>query len=166
MSMSRRAFRKIRRAKRMANVTSINLVSMIDIFTILIIYLLVNTAAVQVVGAEQVDLPQSTAQDPPRQTVSVIITHEDILIDGHALMKTADAQASKTAILPALRDRLLEAAPITPKQQANAAEEGGEVNVLADKTIAYSLLKKVMATCGEASFAKISLGVIPAASGS
>jgi biopolymer transport protein ExbD len=161
MKHSRRALRKIRRAKKMAAVTSINLVSMIDIFTILIIYLLVNTAAVQIVGAEQVDLPQSLAQDPPRETVAVIITAEDILVDGKPVLKVADVRTEGPAVLPLLRQRLLEEAPLTPAQSRDPAQEGGEVNILGDKAIPYSLLKKVMSTCADARFARISLGVVP-----
>jgi hypothetical protein len=35
----------------------------------------------------------------------------------------------------------------------------GEVNIMADKSIPYSLLKKVMTTAGEAQFARIALTV-------
>ncbi|HUS24289.1 MAG TPA: biopolymer transporter ExbD [Candidatus Binatia bacterium] len=158
--MKNRALRKVRRAKRMAAVTSINLVSMIDIFTILIIYLLVNTAAVQIAGAEQVDLPKSTAEEPPRQNVAVIVTASDILLNGAPVMKV-DAAKATTGTLKPLQDQLLAAAPLTARQQQSPGEEGGEVNILADKSIPYSLLKRVMATCAEARFGKISLGVLP-----
>ncbi len=170
MKITRRAMRKLRRIKRQSVVTSINLVSMIDMFTILIIYLLVNTAAVQVIGAEQVDLPKSLSQEPPRETVSVIISATDILVDGHAVMKVEDAKASSGLVLESLKAQLLAESPPTPSQQQAAADgkvaEGGEVNILADKNIPYSLLKRVMATCTAAQFDKISLGVIPSAGGS
>lgn len=160
MKMSKRALRKVRRAKKQGVVTSINLVSMIDIFTILIIYLLVNTAAVQIVGAEQVDLPSSIAVEPPRENVSIILTKDDVLVDGEPVMKVADIEENGPAVIPALKERLLAAAPLAASQQGTA-EEGGEVNILADKTIPYSLLKKIMTTSADAQFAKISLGVNP-----
>lgn len=160
MKMSKRALRKVRRAKKQGVVTSINLVSMIDIFTILIIYLLVNTAAVQIVGAEQVDLPKSIAVEPPRENVSIILTRDDVLVDGEAVMKVADIKDDGPAVIPVLKERLLAAAPLAASQQGNA-EEGGEVNILADKSIPYSLLKKIMTTSADAQFAKISLGVNP-----
>lgn len=171
MKQSRRALRKVRRVKRQSMVTSINLVSMIDMFTIIIIYLLVNTAAVQVIGAEQVDLPKSLSLEPPREAVSVIISSTDILVDGEAVMKVDDAKAETGAVLETLKARLLQEAPLTPSQQqaiSNKGEpaEAGEVNILADKGIPYSLLKRVMATCTSAQFDKISLGVIPKAGGS
>jgi biopolymer transport protein ExbD len=169
MKMTRRAMRKVRRVKRQSMVTSINLVSMIDMFTILIIYLLVNTAAVQVIGAEQVDLPKSLSLEPPRETVAVIISATDILVDGEAVMKVEDAKASAGVVLEALKARLLAESPPTAVQQQAAAEgkavEGGEVNIMADKNIPYSLLKRVMATCTSAQFEKISLGVIPRSGG-
>ncbi len=169
MKLTHRGMRKVRRAKRQGMVTSINLVSMIDMFIIIIIYLLVNTAAVQVIGAEQVDLPKSLSLEPPRETVSVIISSTDILVDGEAVMKVEDAKAGNDAVLETLKARLLQESPPTPvQQQAGAAGEradGGEVNILADKNIPYSLLKRVMATCTAAQFDKISLGVIPKAGG-
>ena len=160
MKMSKRALRKIRRARKGSIVASINLVSMIDIFTILIIYLLVNTAAVQIVGAEQVDLPRSVAVEAPRENVSVILTRDDVLVDGRPVMKVADIHDSGPAVIPQLKQGLLAAAPLTPSQ-AGSDGEGGEVNILADKTVPYSLLKKIMTTCADAQFAKISLGVSP-----
>ncbi len=160
MKMSKRALRKVRRAKKQSVVASINLVSMIDIFTILIIYLLVNTAAVQIVGAEQVDLPKSAAVEPPRENVSVILTRDDVLVDGLPVMKVAELRADGPTVIPQLKERLLAAAPLAPSQQGTASE-GGEVNILADKSIPYALLKKIMTTCADAQFARISLGVSP-----
>lgn len=164
MKMSQRALRKIRRAKKSTGVPSINLVSMIDIFTILIIYLLVETAAVQIVGAEQVDLPVSQAEEAPRQNVSIIVTAVDILVDGKAVMKVADIAPNGPDTLEPLRQYLLQNAPPTPSQQA-AGSDGGEVNILADKSIEYALLKKIMWTCSSAQFAKLSFGVMPKGSG-
>jgi biopolymer transport protein ExbD len=161
MKMSKRGLRKVRRAKKQSVVASINLVSMIDIFVILVIYLLVNTAAVQIVGAELVDLPESLALEPPRENVSVILTKDDVLVDGQAVMKVADIKDDGPAVIPLLKQALENAAPRTPSQQQDPEAEGGEVNILADKSVPYSLLKKIMTTCADAQFAKISLGVNP-----
>lgn len=160
MKMSKRGLRKVRRARKQSIVASINLVSMIDIFVILVIYLLVNTAAVQIVGAELVELPKSAAVEPPRENVSVILTLDDVLVDGTPVMKVADIRTDGPVVIPALRQALLDAAPPTSEQEATG-EDGGEVNILADKSIPYSLLKKIMTTCADAQFARISLGVNP-----
>lgn len=162
MNIAPRKMRKARRAKRTATVASINLVSMIDIFVILVIYLLVNTAAVQVVGAEQVKLPKSISQEQPNPTVAVLVTDTDILVDGQPLMKVADARGTDV-VIPQLQQRLLQSS--TKSQPGpGGAPAVAEVNILADKNIPYSFLKKVMASCSAANFAKISLGVVPAGS--
>ena len=160
MKMSKRALRKVRRAKKLTAVAGINLVSMIDIFTIMIIYLLVNAAAVQIVGAEQVNLPTSIAVEAPRDNVSIILTLDDVLVDGEPVMKVADIKDNGPPVIAALKQALLSVSPLTHTQQATA-EDGGEANILADKAIPYSLLKKIMTTCADAQFAKISLGVDP-----
>ena len=164
MKLSIRTFRKVRRIKRAATVTSINLVSMIDIFTILIIYMLVNTAAVQVIGAEQVNLPQSIAEEPPRENTAVIVTGQEILVDGRKVMNTADAE-SATGVLDVLKVELERRVPMKPLPNDPSQSSRGEVNIMGDKNIPYSLLKKVMATCSNVGFARISLGVIPESRG-
>src|SRR5205085_7088906 len=113
MKTSIRTLRKVRRVKRAATVTSINLVSMIDIFTILIIYMLVNTAAVQVIGAEQVNLPTSIAEETPHENTAVIVTGQEILVDGRKVMETADAE-SATGVLDVLKAELEKRAPLKP----------------------------------------------------
>src|SRR6202008_4359265 len=108
--------------------------------------------------------------EPPRETVAVIISSTDIMVDGEPVMKVDDAKAGNVTVLEPLKARLMTESPPTKSQQrANAAgqkAEAGEVNILADKNIPYSLLKRVMATCTAAQFGKISLGVVPKAGGS
>jgi biopolymer transport protein TolR len=164
MKMSKRALRKVRRARKQSHVPSINLVSMIDIFTIMIIYLLVNTAAVQIVGAELVDLPKSIAVEPPRENVSIILTKDDVLVDGDPVMKVTDIKKDGPPVIPELKQALLSVSPLSHAQRENPEEEGGEVNILADKTVEYALLKKIMTTAADSQFAKISLGVNPGSS--
>jgi biopolymer transport protein TolR len=161
MKLARNAVRKARRAKRMAQVTSINLVSMIDIFTILIIYLLVNTAAVQVTGAEQVQLPKSIAEEQPKENLVVIIANGEILVDGRHVMTVDDAQAAAEPTLADLKFELQAKAQLIPISDQPGTMTRGDVNIMADKTIPYSVLKKVMATCADVRFGRISLGVIP-----
>jgi biopolymer transport protein ExbD len=51
-------------------------------------------------------------------------------------------------------------------QPGAARNSRGEINIMADREIPYSLLKKVMLTCTDARFSKISLAVIQRAPGS
>ncbi len=164
MRITRRTLRKIRHARRASHVATINLVSMIDVFVIMVIYLLVNAAAVQVVGAEHVELPQSIAEQPPKEeNVAVTVSGDDIFVNGKKVMDVREASGPGPLILPPLRAELMTfvAPPAVAQMNKKSAIEQREVSILADKTIPYSLLKKVMATCADAGFARIALGVFP-----
>ncbi|MEK6805507.1 MAG: biopolymer transporter ExbD [Pseudomonadota bacterium] len=166
MKIRRKTLRKIRHGKRGSTALSINLVPMIDVFVILVIYLLVNAAAVQVVGAEQVELPKSIAEQPPKEeNVAVTVSGDDILVNGKKVMNVTEATASSEPVLKPLRDELMTflapPAVVAAAAKTQTPLAPKDVSIFADKKIPYSLLKRVMATCADAGFAKIALGVLP-----
>lgn len=154
---------KIRRIQRQfAQGTSaepINIVSLIDIFAILVFYLLVSIAAVEMRPIDpNLTLPQSTSQDRPKPTVTQLtITRKEILLNHRRVMFTRDAATNTDAFLAPLKSAFL--ANVGVLNTANG-QTRGEVNILADKSIPYALLKKVMATCSEVQVARVSLAVI------
>lgn len=138
----------------------INIVSMIDIFAILVFYLLVSIAAVEMRPDDKsLQLPQSTSRERPHQATQVLITRKDILIDNRFVISTADASAFSGTTLPALKSEFESKVGLIQAVDGGAVSRG-EINILADKEIPYSLLKKVMATCTEARFARISLATV------
>ncbi len=151
--------RKLREARRERHV-EINIVSLIDIFAILVFYLLVNALVVQVLPSPQaLKLPESAAEEQPRQTVVVLVTKDDILVDQRRVMTTVDALNSTTPSLTALKTDL-QSVPLMQIEGQAGQLTRGEINIMADKAIPYHLLKKIIATCTEARFASISLAVI------
>ena len=53
-----------------------NLVSLIDIFTLLIFFLLSNTAAVEVLpSSKAVKLPESTSEKIPKETLVLVVNN-------------------------------------------------------------------------------------------
>jgi biopolymer transport protein TolR len=69
-------------------------------------------------------------------------------------------------VLDLLRAQLL-LLPLAPGADGSSALTRGEINIMADREIPYQLIKKLMATCTEARFARISLAVVskPAGTG-
>lgn len=158
---ARRARKIIREIRKEAREGELNVVSLIDIFAILVFYLLVNALVVEILPSPKaLQLPQSVAKEDPKQTVLILITPEDIIVDTKKVMSTADAAASATSVLPDLKYKLNE----QTLMQVDGAGAGqltrGDVNIMADKSIPFHVLKKVMATCSDTRFAKISLAVI------
>jgi len=150
-----------RHHKRHKGTPSFNLVSLMDIFTILVFFLLVNSGEGEVLpSTKNVDLPESIAEQKPRENVVVMVTDRDILVQGSriALLKNVNSSdkllidSLKVALLTQNKRRFLESSP--------TKTTAPEVTIMGNKEIPYRLLKKVMATCTEAGFGKISLAVM------
>ncbi|MGH8505287.1 MAG: ExbD/TolR family protein [Stenotrophobium sp.] len=159
-----RSPRKIRRIERQYTQDSrdvpINIVSMIDVFAILVFYLMVSIAAVEMRPNDKtLQLPQSTSQTRPHAATQLMITRKDILVDNHLIMSVADADNLNADSLPGLKD-YFEKNVRLEQQPDDTGITRGEINILADKSIPYSLLKKVMKSCSDERFARISLNVI------
>jgi biopolymer transport protein ExbD len=158
MKKSHRADRMTRHHKRGRRGVALNLVSLMDIFTILVFFLLVNSSDVQdLPSTRSIEMPESVSQDKPRETVVVLVSQDQILVDGKPVLSVADALG-------------IEGNTLTPLKVALAAQSqrmirGGdagdqEVTIMGDKTVPYRLLRKVMATCTEADYGRVSLAVI------
>jgi len=160
MRKERAAKRLERKARQSGREIELNIVSLIDIFAILVFYLLVNVLAVEILPSPQaLKLPESAVQEDPRQNTLIQVTLNDVLVNNVRVMSTAEAAASQGNVLAALK-RELANAPLAPTPGMEDQLTRGEVNIMADRAIPYQLLKKVMATCTDSRFAKISLAVI------
>ena len=161
MQMSRRALRMERHHRRQKRGSGINLVSMMDVFTILVFFLLVNTGEVDVLpNPREITLPESIAEERARESVVVVVTDEQIVVQGKAVATVAEVLASEVTVIPALRDALRrQTADRLPDQQSGPDAPFREVTILGDREIPYRLLKRVMAPCTAADFGQISLAV-------
>ena len=138
----------------------LNLVSMIDIFTCLVFFLLLTSTSVQTIRSpKSLELPSSVTSQTPNDTPVLMVTSESITLQGQPVMSVRDAESIGGDVLAPLKSQLL----LVPLAQIQGGPSNaltrGEINIMADKDIPYSLLKKVMITAGQAQFAKISLSV-------
>jgi len=158
MKASHRAKRMQRHHKRFG-ATSLSLTSMMDIFTILVFFLLVNQdIEQQLPGNDSITLPESLADKVPAEALVVMVSRDDIIVQGRPVMKTAMAEQSTEDLLPALRAELV-------LQRDNRVFADGAANenpalVMGDKEIPYRLLKKIMYTLADAQYTDISLAVL------
>ncbi len=162
MKFMGRAARMERHHKRHKGRSAINLVSMMDIFTILVFFLLVNSSEVEVLpNAKDVRLPDSTAEEKARESVIVLVTESQLLVQGRPVAEVAAVNASNDVIIPSLKKALEEQtgrALLAAAGDEAVAER--EVTIMGDREIPYSLLKKVMATCTAAEYGRLSLAVL------
>jgi len=156
--------RRERRREQAKHVMSINLVSMMDIFTILVFFLLVNTGDVEVLpGKTGVKLPESTAQEKPKQTLVILINAQGVFIQGRKLAAMETLLTEEASLIKALRTEL------EYHRQKNVegkrADFNGAVTIIGDKNLPFKVLKKIMLTCADAQYGNISLAVQQKAAG-
>jgi biopolymer transport protein ExbD len=161
MRKSVRAQRMERRHERGKKGVALNLVALMDIFTILVFFLLVNSSDVETLpNAKDIQLPQSIAEEKAKESVVILISEEDILVQGSPVAKVADVLKLKGNDIPQLRQALLSQNDRVMRRESQDDIADREVTIMGDKDIPYRLLKKVMATCTMADYGRISLAVL------
>ena len=140
---------------------TLNLVALMDVFTILVFFFLVHSTdnTVQAHG-DLVKLPESFADQQPRDTPVVTITRDKILLEGAAVIAVDTVMQAPRGDIEALHSALQ--ALLAP-----GAAEGTtrELTIMGDRTIPFDLLNRVMRTCTQAGYGNISLSVLQRASG-
>ncbi len=163
MKQNSRRINRMSRSKKKP--PGLNLVSLMDVFTILVFFLLVNSSSTEVLEPPKtLKLPDSIVEKKPRETVVILVTAENILIMGQPVISTTDALALKKSVIPEVQEALLKQKENIIGISTKTIAESKEVTVLADRTIPFKLLKKVMSSCTAAGYGKISLAVIQKAS--
>lgn len=160
MKQSRRAQRMERHHKRHGKIPGLNLVSLMDIFTILVFFLLVNSSDGEVLPTTRnIELPESIAEQKPRQNVVVMISGNDILVQGNRVASLQDIHDNSDLIDPLTNTlEVLYNKHLLPGTAEKPSAQ--EITIMGNKDIPYRLLKKVMASCTEAGYQRISLAVL------
>jgi biopolymer transport protein TolR len=161
MKMSNRALRMQRHHARNRRGGGLNLVSLMDIFTILVFFLLVNSAEVQTLeNPKDIKLPESVAENKPRETVVVHISHDQVLVQGAPVATLAEIEALDGNIIEPLKQALKSQSDRVLRAEAADDIANREVTILGDRELPYRVLKKIMATCTDADYGKLSLAVL------
>lgn len=158
-----RESRRIRRMERSRKrkLGGLQLTSLMDVFTILVFFLLANSSSSEVLSTpKQITLPDSIVESKPRETVVIMVSPDQVLVQGEAIVATADLLSSKNLAIPEISARLEQLEQNIIGISTKAAVESKEITILADKSIPFRVLKKVMSTCTASGYGRISLAVI------
>ncbi|WP_405233710.1 ExbD/TolR family protein [Lentisalinibacter salinarum] len=154
-----------RRLKRMTRnrtkVTKMNLTSLMDVFTILVFFLLVNSGSVEVMEApKQVTLPESMVEEKPRETVVIFVSPDEVLVQGRAVIRVSEILASETATIEPITARLEEISQRVVGPKTRSVAKSQEVTILADKSVPFTVIKRIMTTCTGEGYGQVSLAVV------
>ncbi len=157
--------RKSKRMRRMERnkkkLTGLNLTSLMDVFTILVFFLLFHASGSEVMEApKQIKLPDSAVETKPRETVVIMVSPESVLVQGKAVINTPELLDAKIETVAEITERLRQIEQNIIGISTKTVIESKEVTILADKTIPFRVLKKIMSTCTGSGYGRISLAVI------
>ena len=142
-------------------VSTIPLTSLMDVFTTLVFFLVVNQGSTEVLDTpNQITLPDSAAEEKPRETVVIFVSPEQVTVQGEPVVRVSDIQATDQQDIEAIAQRLIALDESVIGLNTQIVAESKEVTILADKSVPFSVVKKVMSTCTRQGYVRISLAVV------
>lgn len=154
-----------RRLKRMSRnqgkIPRMNLTSLMDVFTILVFFLLVNTGSTELLESPRdVVLPESVVESKPRETVVIFVSPDMVMVQGEPVVRIADILATEEQDIEPIMARLAALKQSVIGIRTDAVARSEEVTILADRSIPFSVIKRIMSTCTSQGYGRISLAVI------
>ena len=161
MKKSSRARRMARHHGKHKAVATLNLTSLMDIFTILLIFLLVNNNnAAKLPDNQDIQLPESIAQELPTEVLTIQVSPSDIIVEGQKIADTETVRNQEERTVAALVEELNFRAS---QGLAISPDEDREIMILADRSVPYSVIKKLMRSCMETPYTQVAFAVLKVA---
>jgi biopolymer transport protein ExbD len=156
MRDSRRMKRMERNNRKGQEVTGLglNLIPMMDVLCVLVFFLLFHSFNGDM-PEQRIALPDSVVETRPRQTVVIVVSPEAVMVQGEAVIGTPELLNDGIGTIHEVTERLRQLEPYIPEADAGSRE----ITLLADKTIPFKVLKKIMTTCTASGYGRISLAV-------
>ncbi|HXH29945.1 MAG TPA: biopolymer transporter ExbD [Bacteriovoracaceae bacterium] len=167
--MAKRASR-FSRGKKKGQVFDIDITSLLDILTIMLVFLLqnFNSSGVIINVPKGLELPRSASESMNTFGVNIQVSKSQIWVDDKEVVNTENNNQAQLfdqggrRIVP-LFDQLVKIKEVikqSEKLSPKAAKFSGVANLVVDKTIKYSYLKRVMYTCATAGFKEFKFVVL------
>ena len=154
MNESRR-MKRMERNNRKGDGLGLNLIPMMDILTVLVLFLLFHSFNGEM-PEQRIELPDSVVETRPRETLAIVVNPESVLVQGTPVVKTSELFEDRIGTVVQIKERLEE----LEREIGATVPESKEITLLADKTIPFKVLKKIMSTCTASGYGRISLAVV------
>lgn len=147
--------------KRKHNVFDLDITSLLDILVIMLVFLLQSTNSTGIIMTvpKGVELPTSVSATPNNEGIIVQVSATTIWVDDQEVLSIDDDIRSKVdqggrRLIPLFNElvKRKEIIKQSARSSSQANDFGGVVNLIVDKTIKYSFVKKLLYTCAEAGF--------------
>jgi len=139
------------------------LVPFIDMLTMLVVFLLLHSSDAEILpNTKNIQIPESIADLKPHETVTIMVTKDQLLVNGRVVGQVAEvgAMPADKLIIPDLQSALKEQNDRIQRETAKEDLAQREITIMGDKDTPFSVLKRVMATATASDYGKVSLAVI------
>jgi len=150
-----RRMKRMERINRRGEGLGLNLIPMMDVLTVLVLFLLFHSFQGEL-PEQRLELPDSVVETRPRETLAIVVNPEVVMVQGAPVVSTSELYEDRIAMVAQIKVRLQE----LEQDIGVTAPEGKEITLLADKTIPFKVLKKIMSTCTASGYGRISLAVV------
>ena len=154
MNESRR-MKRMERNNKKGESLGLNLIPMMDVLTVLVLFLLFHSFNGEM-PEQRIELPDSVVETKPRETLAIVVNPEAVMIHGAPVVRTSELYEDRIGTVVQIKERLEE----LEREVGITAPESKEITLLADKTIPFKVLKKIMSTCTASGYGRISLAVV------
>jgi biopolymer transport protein ExbD len=139
----------------------LNLIPLIDVMSVLVAFLLVYSMEVEIVqNSKGIEIPHSSADSRPTQSVVVMVTKDNLFVQGNIVASIAQIRSASTSLIEPLRRVLNRPMLASGAGATDPVLTEREITVIADKSLPFDVVRRVMATCTAAAYGKISLAVL------
>lgn len=167
--MPNRASRFSNRRKK-EKVIDVDITSLLDILTILLVFLLqsYNSSGVTINVPKGIELPRSASESLNNFGVNIQVSKTNIWVDDKEVLTSESASEGEVfdeggrRIVPLYNElvKIKETIKQTEKLSPQAAKFSGIANLVVDKSLKYSYLKRVMYTAASAGFKEFKFVVL------
>jgi biopolymer transport protein TolR len=152
---------RLKRRKLNRGASHYALVPFIDMMTILVVFLLAHTAEVDILpNTKNISIPQSLSERKPNAAVVVMVTTDSVYVDGKLVGSIAEIVANPGNVFAPLKAALMAQNDLALGGAQKTEIAKREVTILGDKNTPYSVLKRIMLTCSDAEYGKVSFAVV------
>lgn len=138
---------------------------LVDMFVIIVLFLIANFSATGeiLMMTKDVQLPEAKNVQDVQMVPVVMVSNDEIVVDGSSIVRLADIDSSEYLNIPQLEEKLRELKKKTEDLHAMAGDaEGfkGDINIQGHKEVQFKFIKKVMFSCATAGYGNINFAVM------
>jgi len=135
----------------------LSLVPMIDILTIIVVYLLVHAADAEILSnPRSVSMPMSVSDLKPGESTVVTVSRDAVYVNADEVVALNAIRTAQEPVVAPLRAALQRAHDATPADNSNR----DMVTVMAEKSLPYPVLRRIVASSAAADYKKVSFAVV------